>query len=76
MNECDIIKLHVTLIGFFKLCFISFLQISIFKSRVLFLQAKPYLEKAMKMDASNLEPVYVLAEILGQEKQFDKGIEM
>lgn len=39
-------------------------------------KAKPYLEKAMKLDASNLEPVYVLTEILGQEKQFDKGIEM
>ena len=30
----------------------------------------------MKLDPSNLEPVYVLTEILGQEKQFDKGIEM
>ena len=41
-----------------------------------FFQAKPYLEKAMKLDPSNLEPVYVLTEILGQEKQYDKGIEM
>lgn len=39
-------------------------------------KAKPYLEKAMKLDPSNLEPVYFLAEILGQEKQFDKGVEM
>jgi len=42
----------------------------------LLLQAKPYLEKAMKMDPSSLQPVYVMADILKQEKKYDKGIEL
>ena len=49
---------------------------TIYSANSICLQAKPYLEKAMKLDPSNLEPVYFLAEILGQEKQFDKGVEM
>lgn len=39
-------------------------------------QAKPYLEKAMKLDPSYLEPVYVMAEILLRDHQYDKGTEM
>lgn len=41
-----------------------------------FFQAKPYLEKAMKLDPSFLEAVYIMVEILGQEQQYDRGIEM
>ena len=40
------------------------------------LQAKPYLEKAMNLDPSNLGPVFVMAEILKAEKQFEKGVEL
>ncbi|XP_071179725.1 anaphase-promoting complex subunit 7-like [Mytilus edulis] len=39
-------------------------------------KAKPYLEKAMKLDPSYLEPVYVMAEILLRDHQYDKGTEM
>ncbi|CAG2198602.1 unnamed protein product [Mytilus edulis] len=38
--------------------------------------AKPYLEKAMKLDPSYLEPVYVMAEILLRDHQYDKGTEI
>lgn len=49
----------------------------VFERDVFFwLQAKPYLEKAMKLDPSFLEAVYIMVEILGQEQQYDKGIEM
>lgn len=30
----------------------------------------------MKLDPSFLEAVYIMVEILGQEQQYDKGIEM
>ncbi|XP_060074596.1 anaphase-promoting complex subunit 7-like [Ylistrum balloti] len=39
-------------------------------------KAKPYLEKAMKMDPNFLEPVYIMADILTREHQYDKGIEL
>ncbi|XP_052798853.1 anaphase-promoting complex subunit 7-like [Mya arenaria] len=39
-------------------------------------KAKPYLEKAMKLDPSNLLPVYVMADILKQEKKFDNGVDL
>ncbi|XP_067683037.1 anaphase-promoting complex subunit 7-like [Haliotis asinina] len=39
-------------------------------------KAKPYLEKAMKMDPSSLDPVYNMCEILAQEQQHDRGIEL
>ncbi|XP_052265985.1 anaphase-promoting complex subunit 7-like isoform X1 [Dreissena polymorpha] len=39
-------------------------------------KAKPYLEKAMKLDPTHLNPVYVMADILKQEKQYDKGVEL
>ncbi|XP_045172454.1 anaphase-promoting complex subunit 7-like [Mercenaria mercenaria] len=39
-------------------------------------KAKPYLEKAMKLDPSSLPPVYVMAEILKAEKQYEKGVEL
>ncbi|XP_064613302.1 anaphase-promoting complex subunit 7-like [Liolophura sinensis] len=39
-------------------------------------RAKPYLEKAMKLDANYLEPVYIMAEILGKEHNFWEGINL
>ena len=30
----------------------------------------------MKIDPTSLEPVYLMAEILAHEKQYDKGIEL
>lgn len=39
-------------------------------------KAKPYLEKAMKMDPNFLEPVYIMADILSKERQYEKGIEL
>lgn len=40
------------------------------------IQAKSYLEKAMKMDPGYLEAVYTMAEILKQQQQPDKAIEL
>lgn len=37
-------------------------------------KAMPYLEKAMKLDANNLEPVYLMAEILKHFHNYDKGV--
>ena len=39
-------------------------------------QAKTYLERAVKMDGGHLDTVYLLADILLQQQQFDKGIEL
>lgn len=39
-------------------------------------KAKQYVEKAMKLDASYLEAVYVMTFILGKEQQYDKAIEL
>lgn len=46
------------------------------KTPTVIAKAKPYLEKAMKLDPSFLEAVYIMVEILGQEQQYDKGIEI
>lgn len=37
-------------------------------------QAKPYLEKALKMDPFYLEAVYIMCDILSQEQDYDRGI--
>ena len=39
-------------------------------------KAKTYLEKAIKMDSSYLEPVYIMADILSQQHHYDKEIEL
>lgn len=39
-------------------------------------KAKTLLEKAIKMDTSYLEPVYIMADILAQQHHYDKGIEL
>lgn len=39
-------------------------------------KAKTYLERAVKMDGSHLDTVYLLADILLQQQQYDKGIEL
>ncbi|KAJ8311986.1 hypothetical protein KUTeg_009359 [Tegillarca granosa] len=46
------------------------------KQQNMAMKAKPYLEKAMKMDPNFLEPVYIMAEILAKEHQYVKGIEL
>ncbi|KAL4223795.1 Anaphase promoting complex subunit 7 [Mactra antiquata] len=46
------------------------------KSPTSMTKAKPYLEKAMKLDPTSLEPVYVMADVLMEEKMYDKGIEL
>ncbi|GAB1607142.1 anaphase-promoting complex subunit 7-like [Argonauta hians] len=40
------------------------------------IKAKQYVEKAMKLDSSYLEAVYVMTVILGKEQQYDKAIEL
>ena len=37
-------------------------------------QAKPYLEKAMKLDPTYLDAVYIMADICAQEHDHDRGI--
>ena len=39
-------------------------------------KAKTYLEKAIKMDPSYLEAVYIMADVLSQQHHYDKGIEL
>ncbi|XP_070572262.1 anaphase-promoting complex subunit 7-like [Ptychodera flava] len=39
-------------------------------------KAKCMLEKALSMDPSHLDAVYVMAEILGKEQKYDKAIEL
>ena len=39
-------------------------------------QAKTYLEKAMKLDPTYLEAVYIMADIHDQQQHYDKGIEL
>ncbi|KAK3084436.1 hypothetical protein FSP39_013538 [Pinctada imbricata] len=39
-------------------------------------KAKPYLEKAMKLDQTYLDAVYIMGEILAKEHEFAKGIEL
>ena len=39
-------------------------------------QAKAYLEKAMKLDPTYLEAVYIMTEILAQQQQFEQGIQL
>lgn len=39
-------------------------------------KAKGYLEKALKLEPSHLEAVYLLAEIFSKQQQFDKAIEL
>ncbi|KAL3857415.1 hypothetical protein ACJMK2_012089 [Sinanodonta woodiana] len=39
-------------------------------------KAKTYLERAMSFDPTYLEPVYLMAEILATERQFEKGIDL
>ena len=42
----------------------------------MYFQAKPYLEKAIKLDPTYLDAVYIMAEIYAKEHQFEKGIEL
>lgn len=37
-------------------------------------QAKPYLEKAMKLDPTYLDAVYIMADIYAQEHDHERGI--
>lgn len=37
-------------------------------------KAKPYLEKAMKLDPSYLDAVYIMADILSQEQDYERSI--
>nr|KAG5704654.1 hypothetical protein BaRGS_025296 [Batillaria attramentaria] len=37
-------------------------------------KAKPYLEKAMKLDPSYMEAVYIMADILSGEQEYDRSI--
>ncbi|KAL5016106.1 hypothetical protein ScPMuIL_005695 [Solemya velum] len=46
------------------------------KEPTLISKAKTNLEKAMKLDSSYLEPVYIMAELLAEEHQYEKGIEL
>jgi len=39
-------------------------------------KAKGYLEKALKLDINYLDAVYIMAEILEQQQQFDKAMEV
>ncbi len=39
-------------------------------------KAKTYLEKALKLDPSHLDAVYIMADIFSQQHHFDKGIEL
>ena len=39
-------------------------------------QAKTYAEKAIKLDPAYLEPVYVMADILAQQRLYAKGVEL
>ncbi len=39
-------------------------------------KAKGYLERAIKLDPSYLEGVYIMADILAQQQHYDKGIEL
>lgn len=39
-------------------------------------KAKPFLEKALKLDPSHLEAVYVMADIHTQQEAWEKGIEL
>ncbi|XP_025092890.1 anaphase-promoting complex subunit 7-like [Pomacea canaliculata] len=44
------------------------------KSPTTVAKAKPYLEKALKMDPFYLEAVYIMCDILSQEQDYDRGI--
>ena len=51
-------------------------EVSYVFNYILDLQAKTYSEKAIKLDPNYLEPVYIMADILGHQQQYDKGIEL
>ena len=52
------------------------LQSGLFKMSMVCAQAIVYLEKAIKMDNTYLDAVYILADILGQQQKYQKGIEL
>lgn len=56
----------------------SFVVNFLFTDRVYvcWFQAKGYLEKALKLDPNNLDAVYAMATILGQQQQYDRAIKL
>ena len=46
------------------------------KSPTTVAKAKPYLEKAMKLDPSYLDAVYIMADICSQQHDYERAIAM
>lgn len=42
----------------------------------LFIKAKGYLERAMKLDPSNCDAVYVMASILRHQQQYEAAVKL